>query len=180
VYGVLSGAVALASVLPTVLFVVMVMAGVVGVMSLAARNDVYDEIRRGPWSLDRDAGAARGDRVEAGAESEQSDRAAEQAERELEIRQMLEARSARIVRAGGSPLDIDAELAKLAPAEVAQEQLGTEPWRAGEQGERELEIRQMLEARSARIVRAGGSPLDVDAELERLLGEVESTPRDLP
>jgi hypothetical protein len=179
VYGVLSGAIALASVLPTVLFVGVVMAGVVGVMSLAARNDVYDEIRRGPWSLDRDAEATRGERAEAGGESEGSDRAAARAERELEIRQMLEARSARIVRAGGSPLDVDAELAKLAPAEAAQEQVGAGSWR-GEQGERELEIRQMLEARSARIVRAGGSPLDVDAELERLLGEVESAPRDGP
>jgi hypothetical protein len=37
-------------------------------------------------------------------------------------------------------------------------------------GEREAEIRQMLEARNARRVARGGAPADVEAELAELLG----------
>jgi hypothetical protein len=174
---VFSSPVVLASALPTVLFVGMVLAGVVAVMSLAARTDIYDEIGRGPLSMDRDDAAARDGGADAGADDpDGSGAAAEEAERELEIRQMLEARSARIVRAGGEPLDFEAELAKLAPPRAGAEPHDTHAQQAREQRERELEIRQMLEARSARIVRAGGEPLDVDAELGRLLGEGPHAP----
>jgi hypothetical protein len=44
----------------------------------------------------------------------------------------------------------------------------SESAQAAERSERELEIRQMLEARNARIVRGGGQPLDVEAEVMRL------------
>jgi hypothetical protein len=41
---------------------------------------------------------------------------------------------------------------------------------------REAEIRQMVEAKSYRRQARGGSPLDVDAEVERLLSEAEASP----
>jgi hypothetical protein len=168
----------IASVLPTVLFVAMILGGVVGVMSLLARKDPYEEIERGGLSLDRDdhAGAEQGAFPDA---------IAQRNERELEIRQMLEARNARIVRAGGSPLDVESEVARLTAngagdgggvADGAAAETGS--WPAPERGsaaqpaqrdERELEIRQMLEARSARIVRNGGQPLDIEAEVAKLL-----------
>lgn len=44
---------------------------------------------------------------------------------------------------------------------------------AAARAEREREIRQMLHARSERRVRAGGTPLDVEGELQRLLAEQE-------
>jgi hypothetical protein len=161
----------------------MTLAAVVGVMSLVARKDPYDEIRRGHLSLDRDAretheggpgNAAAGEL--AAAEEWPQDPATERAERELEIRQMLEARSARRVRNGGEPLDVEAEMERL----LSLDYEAGEPSEAGgssaeqaaeaERAERELEIRQMLEARSARRVRNGGEPLDVEAEMARLLG----------
>jgi hypothetical protein len=172
----------LASVLPTVLFVGMMLAAVVGVMSLLARKDVYDEIERGEVSRDREGRSGHG--VEPGAdglattptsEEELGDPARQSAERELEIRQMLEARSARLVRNGGAPLDVEAEMARLLSHErdprgagVSGDALGQRAAEA-ERAERELEIRQMLEARSARLVRNGGAPLDVEAEMARLL-----------
>jgi hypothetical protein len=45
-----------------------------------------------------------------------------------------------------------------------------EPTAALAAGEREAEIRQMLEARNARRVARGGAPADVEAELAELLG----------
>jgi hypothetical protein len=45
-----------------------------------------------------------------------------------------------------------------------------EPSRAAAAGEREAEIRQMLEARNARRAARGQAPTDVEAELAQLLG----------
>jgi hypothetical protein len=46
---------------------------------------------------------------------------------------------------------------------------GSEPTRAVAAGEREAEIRQMLEARNARRLARGQAPVDVEAELAELL-----------
>jgi hypothetical protein len=180
VYAVLSGAPVLASVLPTVLFVGMMMAAIVGVMSLVSRRDVYDDIERGELSKGSKRRATEPVAMDGDGEDDApADPSSRQAERELEIRQMLEARSARMVRAGGAPLDVDAEMTKLLADEPPAAGDGGSPVAeatASEQAERELEIRQMLEARSARMVRAGGAPLDVDAEMTKLLGAAQSTP----
>ena len=82
------------------------------------------------------------------------------AERDDEIRQMLEARNMRRARRGEPQQDVEAELAALtrAPATVDDEL-------------RE-EIRQHVVARNARRVRAGAEPLDVEQEIERRIREL--------
>jgi hypothetical protein len=82
------------------------------------------------------------------------------AERDAEIRQMLEARNARRIARGQDPLDVEAEMAALLaerppadPALIA-------------------EVRQHVEARNARRARAGKEPLDVDAEVARQLRDL--------
>ncbi|MBV9001333.1 MAG: hypothetical protein JO304_19910 [Solirubrobacterales bacterium] len=75
------------------------------------------------------------------------------AERDDEIRQLLEARNARRQRRGEAPIDVEQELARLTAPAVAPEL-------------RE-EIRQLVVARNHRRVRAGKPPLDVEAEIER-------------
>ena len=92
------------------------------------------------------------------------DSPAARAEQETEIRQMLGARSDRLVRAGEPALDIDVEVARLlAPA--------------GESKERDPaiveEVRQLVTARNERRERQGLAPLDVDEEVERTLAELE-------
>lgn len=90
----------------------------------------------------------------------------DRAQRQEEIRQMLQARSERQVRAGGSPLDIDAEIALLeAPGAGA----------GAEKHDPELvqEVRQLVTARNERRVRAGDEPLDVEAEVKRTLDELD-------
>jgi hypothetical protein len=87
------------------------------------------------------------------------------AEREQEIRQMLGARSERLVRRGQAPLDIDAEVARLlAPA-------------AGASSSRDAglveEVRQLVVARNERRLRQGLQPLDVDGEVSRTLQELD-------
>jgi hypothetical protein len=93
------------------------------------------------------------------------DSPAAQAEREREIRQMLLARSERLVRAGEPALDIDAELARLLDAE--QE---TPPPDAGLLAE----VRALVVARNERRARQGQEPLDVEREVARTLEELGS------
>ena len=88
------------------------------------------------------------------------------AEREQEIRQMLGARSERLVRRGEPALDIDAEVARLlAPAS------GTSS--SSHDAGLVEEVRQLVVARNERRVRQGLQPLDVDREVSRTLQELE-------
>jgi hypothetical protein len=124
------------------------------------RGSLYDHIGAGGLSSERDYG---GGGAPAAAPP---DSPIAQAEREREIRQMLGARSERLVRSGQPALDVDAELERLL---------------AGEQGERpsnrrdaELvaEVRQLVVARNERRARQGMEPLDVDGEVARTLDEL--------
>ena len=128
-----------------ILFVVVIVAAVISVGTLVASRRSYDEIGRGGLSL-RD-----GSDRPAGAETTP-------AQRDEEIRQMLEARSARRVRRGRPPVDVEAELAALARPRA-------DPALAAE-------VRQHVEARNARRARQGREPLDVEAEVERQLREL--------
>jgi hypothetical protein len=84
--------------------------------------------------------------------------APDSAEAREEIRQMLEAKSARRAARGEPPLDVDAELAALSGA--------------ADPGLRE-EVRQLVIARNERRLRQGKEPLDVEAEVERQLRALE-------
>jgi hypothetical protein len=83
--------------------------------------------------------------------------AADSAEAREEIRQMLEAKSARRQARGEAPLDIEAEMAAL-----SQSSPEADP------GLRD-EVRQLVLARNERRARQGKEPLDVEAEIERQL-----------
>ena len=119
-----------------VLFVVVGVAAVAAVWALVTSGGSYDQIGGGRMSLDRQATPA---------------------EREAEIRQMLEARNRRRAARGEAPLDVDAELRALTA-----------------QADPELreELRGLVEARNARRVARGEEPLDVEAEIDRRLREL--------
>lgn len=101
------------------------------------------------------------------------------AERDVEIRQMLQARSDRRVRSGQAPLDLDAEVARLAAegaSGTAQEAPGERSAAAeAHRHDPELveELRQLAEARNQRRMRRGEAPLDVRAEVQRALAELD-------
>jgi hypothetical protein len=128
-----------------VLFVVVGVAAVAAVWALMTSGGSYDQIGRGGMSLgDENAPAASGPGATA--------------EREAEIRQMLEARNARRAARGEAPEDIDAQLRALtAPA--------PDP-------ELREEVRTLVEARNARRVARGEAPLDVEDEIDRQLRDL--------
>jgi hypothetical protein len=114
-------------------------------------GDTHDQIGAGGFVSDGAIGAPAPAPVES------------RAERELEVRQMLTARSERLVRAGEPPLDIDAEVARLLGPPQSDELAP---------GVRN-EVRQLVVARNERRVRQGLEPLEVEAEVVRTLEELE-------
>lgn len=99
------------------------------------------------------------------------------AERDVEIRQMLQARSDRRVRRGQAPLDLDAEVTRLT-AEASgtlQDAPGERSAADAHRHDPELveELRQLAEARNQRRMRRGEAPLDVRAEVQRALAELD-------
>jgi hypothetical protein len=138
-----------------VIFVVVGVSAVIAVISLFGRSRLYDDIGRGGLSIgeDRDtqprgAGAAAATPASA-------------AEREEDIRQMLEARNARRAAQGRPTVDVEEELAQLTRPAAASDPEILE------------EVRTLVEARNVRRIARGQEPLDVEAEIERQL-------RDLP
>jgi hypothetical protein len=135
----------------TVLIVISVVAVVVAVASYWGSGKIYKGLgRTGGLSLDEPE-AGRGPAPGS---------AAARAEANEEIRQMLEAKSARREARGQAPLDVDAELEAL-----------TRPASPRDAALRE-EVRQHVVARNERRMRQGRPPLDVDEEVERQLREL--------
>jgi len=136
-----------------VIFVVVGVGAVIAVVSLFGRSRLYDDIGRGGLSIgeDRDM-RPRGAQAPAGGTN---------AERDAEIRQMLEARNARRAAQGRETVDVEAELAELTRPAAASDPEILE------------EVRALVRARNSRRIARGLQPLDEDAEVARQL-------RDLP
>jgi hypothetical protein len=129
----------------TLVWVVFGAGAIVAIFTLIGTGRSYREIGGGGLAHDEDGG---GPPLSA------------DAERDMEIRQMLEARNARRARRGEAQQDVEAELTALTrPSTVIDDELRDE-------------IRQHVLARNARRVRAGGEPLDVEEEIERRIREL--------
>ena len=127
---------------------------VIAIVSLFGRSRLYDDIGRGGLSIgeDRDMRPRGAQAPAAGSSS---------AERDAEIRQMLEARNARRAARGRATVDVEAELAELTRPAAASDPEILE------------EVRALVRARNSRRIARGQEPLDEDAEVARQL-------RDLP
>lgn len=135
-------------------------------------SNPYDRIGAGGTSLPDDAP----DAVDRSHEA--------QRQRESEIRQILEARSERLVRMGQPPLDLDAETERL----LRGGEVGAWSPKAGTGDSEEErgkgvahrhdpqlveELRQLADARNSRRIKRGEPALDVDVEVARALAELE-------
>lgn len=119
------------------------------------KDSLYDHIGQGGLTRESDY---------PGPSAPAPDSPAARAEREQEVRQMLRARSERMVRRGEPPLDIDAEVARLLAPEAEA--------KTHEPGLVE-EVRQLVVARNERRARQGLQPLDVESEVTRTLEELD-------
>jgi hypothetical protein len=163
--------------LPLLVLGVIAMAIVLSIAFLLTNHrpggSIYDEIGRGGL-LGEDEPQIRTDA--SGAHPPVA--SAAEAERELEIRQMLGARSERLKARGEPALDLDAETARLLEP-PSQTGLG-EPSTPGslpatrphDPGLVE-EVRQLVLARNERRARKGLEQLEVEAEVRRTLDRLE-------
>ncbi len=131
----------------TVMIVVAIVAAVVAVGSFWGTGRIYSGLgRSGSLTMD-------------GEEYAPAPSAPTSPEAREDIRQMLEAKSARLEARGEEPLDVDAELQSLTRSTGADPALREE-------------VRQLVVARNERRLRHGEEPLDVDAEVERQLRDL--------
>ena len=133
----------------TVVIVLAVVAVVVAVASYWRSGQVYSGLGRDGLSMDHET------------REPPAGSPASSAEAQEEIRQMLEAKSARREARGLPRLDVDAELAALTSAPAP-----------ADAGLRE-EVRQLVVARNERRARQGKEPLDVELEVERQLRDLQ-------
>ncbi len=144
----------MADAFPIVIIGISLIAIVIAVAASVASGGLYERIGRGGLSMDGHEQQTRG--------GPKPGSAAARAEADEEIRQLVEAKSARRVARGEAALDVDAEIAKLTqPAAPA----------AADEGLRE-EVRQLVIARNERRLRQGKEPLDVESEVERQLRDL--------
>jgi hypothetical protein len=133
----------------TVVWVVCGVGVVIGVVALVRTGKTWDEYGKHALVMDRDLQP-----------TPSSGSAASTAERDDEIRQLLEARNARRARRGEPPLDVEQELRRLLAPRVDDQM--------------RAEIRELVVARNYRRARLGKPPLDVEAEVERQISELPS------
>jgi hypothetical protein len=144
------------SLFPIIVFGAVAFSVVMSVIFLLSRGSLYDQIGQG--------GLTRDGEQPAGAAPPSPESPAGRAEREQEIRQMLGARSDRLVSRGEPAIDIDAEVARL---------MEPPPESHGHAAGLVAEVRQLVVARNERRERQGLEPLDVDGEVARTLSEFD-------
>jgi hypothetical protein len=139
---------------PIVIIGVSLVGIVVAVAIALASGGLYERIGAGGFSMDREEPRKGGGGPPPGS-------AQERAEAADEIRQLVEAKSARRVARGQAPLDVDAEIDALTRPAAPVADAGLRD-----------EIRQLVVARNERRLRRGQEPLDVEAEVERQVREL--------
>jgi hypothetical protein len=169
-----------ASELKLVLILLCLVVIPIALVAFARSGKGLESLGKGPWSIDREAPRAAGEGP-----------AADPAEREAEVRQMVEAADFRRRNRGEGQLDVVAETDRLlgiapedepdpadplagdGPAErTGSGETATDDEAAGggHGGVRD-EVRQLVVANNERRERRGEAPLDVEAEVERRLRE---------
>lgn len=124
----------------------------VAAIAFARSGPAWRGIGKGPFAIEQELPPTRMRRPEP---------PVDRALQEAEARQMLEAKSFRRARRGETPLDVEAEVARLLDA----------PGAGGPGIDEKLreEVRQLVVAGNERRMRRGEQPLDVDDEIERQL-----------
>jgi hypothetical protein len=153
------------SAFPIVVFGTVGLSVVMSIVFLLSKGSMYDEIGSGGFPSEGESPGGGSPFGQSGPDYDSISMNPElqRAEREQEIRQMLQARSERRERRGEPALDIDAEFARLTAAQPAS--TGHDPGIAEE-------VLQLVVARNERRERQGLEPLDLEAEVARTMAEM--------
>jgi hypothetical protein len=94
------------------------------------------------------------------------------AEREAEIRQLVQARHDRQAGRGEEPVDVESEVERLVALDPVDDPLSVPGEKNRQDAALRLEVRQLVIARNDRRAARGEPPLDVDVEVERQLADL--------
>jgi hypothetical protein len=145
-----------------VVFGAVALSVVMSLILLVGRGSAYDQIGQGGFAQDGERGG--------GPPAPAPESLAGRAERETEVRQLLQARSERLVRQGRPALDVESEVARLLGPQTG----GTgAPGSGAHDAALTAEVRQFVIARNERRARQGLPALEVEAEMARTLEELD-------
>lgn len=142
----------------TVIWIVVLVVAPVAAVLFAGAYGRLDQLGRGGMSLE--------ERRPARPAPVANSRAA-RAEREADIRQLIQARHDREVARGEPPFDVEAEVERLMALDPA-----AQPEAEQQDAALRDEVRQLVVARNERRMARGEAPLDVEEEVERQLRDL--------
>jgi hypothetical protein len=136
----------------TVIWIVVLVVAPVAAVLFAGAFGVLEQLGRGGLAID--------ERVKRPAPAPNSPAAV--AEREADIRQLVQARHDRGIARGEAPLDVEAEVGRLMALDPA-----AQPEADQQDAALREEVRQLVVARNERRIARGEPAVDVEAEIER-------------
>jgi hypothetical protein len=154
----------------TVIWIVMLVIAPVAAVLFAGAFGMLDQLGRGDLAIDEPPPTA-----PRGTAGPRPGGPLARAEREAEIRQLVQARHDRQAGRGEEPVDVEAEVARLVALDPDSDPQGGPAEKHRQDAALRLEVRQLVIARNERRAAKGQPPLDVEAEVERQMEELDGT-----
>jgi hypothetical protein len=152
----------------TVIWIVMLVIAPVAAVLFAGAFGMLDQLGRGGLAIDESPQPA-----PRGAGGPRPGGAMARAEREAEIRQLVQARHDREAGRGEQPIDVEAEVARLVALDPGGDPDVPPDERHRQDAALRVEVRQLVIARNERRAAKGQPPLDVEAEVERQMEQLD-------
>jgi hypothetical protein len=141
----------------TVIWIVVLVIAPIAAILFAGAFGLLDQLGRGGLAIDEPRPRP----------APPANSPAARAERETEIRQLVQARHDRALARGDDAVDVDAEVERLMALDPA-----AQPEQDQQDAALREEVRQLVIARNERRVARGQQPLDVEEEIDRQLRDL--------
>jgi hypothetical protein len=150
-----------------VIWIVVLVVAPVAAVLFAGAFGLLDQLGRGDFAIEESPRPA-----PPGPAGPRPGGALARAERETEIRQLVQARHDRQAGRGERPVDVEAEVDRLLSLDPQDDPDAAPDERSRQDAALRLEVRQLVIARNERRAARGEPALDVEAEVERQLSDL--------
>ena len=151
----------------TVIWIVVLVVAPVAAVLFAGAFGLLDELGRGDFALEESPRPA-----PPGPAGPRPGGPLARAERETEIRQLVQARHDRQAGRGERAVDVETEVRRLMSLDPQDDPDAAPDERDRQDAALRLEVRQLVIARNERRAARGEPPLDVEAEIDRQLSDL--------
>jgi hypothetical protein len=151
----------------TVIWIVVLVVAPVAAVLFAGAFGLLDQLGRGDFAIEESPRPA-----PRGPAGPRPGGALARAERETEIRQLVQARHDRQAGRGEPPVDVETEVSRLMSLDPQDDPDAAPDERSRQDAALRLEVRQLVIARNERRAARGEPPLDVEAEVDRQLRDL--------